>query len=518
MGRRIAVEIVGDASSLERSYKKAARSTKGFEKNIEQTGKRGSSMFKGLGRGIGLATGALGVAGFAGAAHAAFSEMADAQKVSAQTTAVLKSTGGAANVSAGQVDTLANSLMRKSGIDDEAIKSGENLLLTFTNIRNEVGKGNDIFNQATSVITDMSTALGQDMKSSAIQVGKALNDPIKGVGALRRVGVQFTKAQEKQIKTLVATGHTLDAQKLILRELNKEFGGSAEAAGKTLPGKLNILKETLLNLGGSIAETLTPTITRLVDKMVAWLSNSKNQQQVLNLVKSAAAALTTVLKILSTAFNTLSKLVGGSTNAIKLLIAAFVAWKAVQMASAVSKVASSFGLLTAKTAASTKATRGATVASRGLAGSFLGKAGLVAGAGLAAYELTTLALKATGLDKKLNALGATAFDAAAKLGLVNDPGKQFAGKTNLDQAAAGFVRRRARRLETGGMSPEEAAARIARTHPNLAKRDIGVLAGVGVGGIVINGGVHLHDINDVPKMENEIFKRAKTRPTPRRGT
>ena len=75
--------------------------------------------------------------------------MGEAQKVSAQTRAVLKSTGKAAKVSAKQVDQLAEALMTKSGVDDEVIKSGENMLLTFTNIRNEVGKGNKIFTQAT---------------------------------------------------------------------------------------------------------------------------------------------------------------------------------------------------------------------------------------------------------------------------------------------------------------------------------------------------------------------------------
>ena len=57
--------------------------------------------------------------------------------------------GGSANVTAKQVDKLSASLMEKSGVDDEVIQSGENMLLTFTKIRNEAGKGNDIFNQAT---------------------------------------------------------------------------------------------------------------------------------------------------------------------------------------------------------------------------------------------------------------------------------------------------------------------------------------------------------------------------------
>ena len=163
--------------------------------------------------------------------------MGEAQKVAAQTNAVLKSTGKAAHVSAKQVEDMAESLMTMSGVDDELIQQGENLLLTFKNIRNETGRGNDIFDQATKAMLDMSVALGQDATSSAIQLGKALNDPVKGVTALRRVGVSFTAAQIKQIKTLVATGKTLQAQKLILRELNQEFGGSREGSRRNPAGQ-----------------------------------------------------------------------------------------------------------------------------------------------------------------------------------------------------------------------------------------------------------------------------------------
>ena len=233
MARRIAVEIVGDASSLERAFKKSAKSADQFNGQIAKTGK-GRKAFGGLTKGVGLVSGALGVGGLASAAQAAFTEMGDAQKVSAQTAAALKSTGGAANVTAKDMDKLSTSLMNKSGVDDEAIKSSQNLLLTFTKVRNETGKGNDIFNQATGTILDMSTALGQDTKSSAIQLGKALNDPVKGITALSRVGVSFTAGQKKQIKAMVEAGDTMGAQKLILAELNKEFGGSAEAAGNTL--------------------------------------------------------------------------------------------------------------------------------------------------------------------------------------------------------------------------------------------------------------------------------------------
>lgn len=206
------------------------------------------------------------------------SEFTEATKAAAQTNAVIKSTGGAANVTARDVDKLADRILRYSGIDDEAVKSGENLLLTFTNIRNEVGRGNDIFNQATVAMTDMSVALGQDMKSSAIQLGKALNDPIKGITALRRVGVSFSAEQTNMVKAMVESGRTMDAQKFILAELNKEFGGSAKAVGETLPGQLNILKETFNNLAGDLVAKAIPAVTTFVtflnDKGIPVLSEA----------------------------------------------------------------------------------------------------------------------------------------------------------------------------------------------------------------------------------------------------
>src|SRR5688572_7784255 len=76
-------------------------------------------------------------------------EAEEARKALAQTAAVIKSTGGVANVSAGDVDKLATSISNMTGIDDEAIAGAQNMLLTFKNVRNEVGAGNDVFNQAT---------------------------------------------------------------------------------------------------------------------------------------------------------------------------------------------------------------------------------------------------------------------------------------------------------------------------------------------------------------------------------
>lgn len=527
MASTIAVKIIGDATSLERSFRRANKSADGFNRNmkgVDSSSKRGTGALRGIGRVAGIAGGVLGAAGLAGAARAAFTEMAESAKVTAQTNAAIKSTGGAANVTAKQVDALANSLLAKSGIDDETIRSGENMLLTFRNIRNETGRGNNIFDQASRAVLDMNVAMThgnvtqESLAKGAIMVGKALNDPIKGLGSLRRVGVSFTADEQAKVKALVATGHTMEAQKLIIAELNKEFGGSAAALGGTLPGKINIMRESFRNLGGTLATQLVPTLTRAVDSINKFLSNTKNQQAIINGFKTGLAAVKGIVGALVGAFRLLSGAVGGSKNAIYLLIGAFAAFKAVKMAGAVANVANQFGLLTRKTNGSTAAAKRATGASAGLRAGLIGKLGLAAAAGFAAYKLTGLILKVTGLDKKLRTVGGKAHDLAAKLGVINDPGKQFEGKSTLGTGAevVSALRRQAARLEAKGLSPRQAASALARTHPNVARHDLEVAAGVGgKQPIVVHTNVHL-DGQKVGTSVTEAQRKHKKRNAPQR--
>lgn len=186
----------------------------------------------------------------------------DHQRVTAQTAAALKSTGNAAHTSVGAIERLSDALERKSTVDGDVIQSGANMLATFTNVQNRVGKGNDIFNRATATVLDMSVALGQDTKNSAIQLGKALNDPVKGVTALQRVGVTFTAQQKKQIDGMVKAGNVAGAQKLILAELNKEFGGSAAAQGKAA-GAQGRLLVAWRQAQDTIGKALLPVVNEL---------------------------------------------------------------------------------------------------------------------------------------------------------------------------------------------------------------------------------------------------------------
>jgi phage host-nuclease inhibitor protein Gam len=211
------------------------------------------------------------IGGFGEALKFSIGQASEAESVNAKLAAVLQSTGGAAGMSAEELDNMATSLSQLSTYDDEAIKSSEALLLTFTNI------GENVFPDATKAILDMSTALGQDLQSSTIQLGKALNDPIAGITALSRVGVSFTQDQKALIKTLVDTGDTLGAQKIILAELNKEFGGQALAASKTYAGQMSQLKNEIGNLGEAVGNDLLPELRNLTEDVkdtTKWITEN----------------------------------------------------------------------------------------------------------------------------------------------------------------------------------------------------------------------------------------------------
>jgi hypothetical protein len=103
------------------------------------------------------------------------------------------------------------------------------------------------------------------MESTSKQLGKALNDPIKGITALNKSGVTFTEEQKKRIKNYVEEGDLLSAQKIILGEVNDQVGGSAEAQGSNLD-KLKVQ-------WGNIEEAIGKGVFPAVDSVSASLLN-----------------------------------------------------------------------------------------------------------------------------------------------------------------------------------------------------------------------------------------------------
>lgn len=254
--KTLKVSIVGDASKARKALADLDGSLAKSEGSTRSFASTAGKLLAGAGL-MRLVTGSL-------------SDANESLKIAHQTEAVIKSTGGAAGVSAEQVGDFASSISNATGLDDEWVQSGENMLLTFKNVRNEAGKGNDIFTQTTQVMADMAVATGTDATGAAKTLGMALNDPVTGLSRLTRVGVTFTQSQKDQIKAMAESGNVMGAQKIMLAELSSEFGGSAAAQTSALDKihtQLGNMSEALGTALMPALDAVAPLLTTTADVM-----------------------------------------------------------------------------------------------------------------------------------------------------------------------------------------------------------------------------------------------------------
>ena len=251
----------GASSALDKVSKKADETGRKFG----FLAARSHGMTAGMTAGFGKIAAAMGAVATISVFKGFIDEARESGRVSRITENVIKSTGGAAKVTAGHVGDLATKLSNVAGVDDEVIQTGANLLLTFKNVRNEVGKGNQVFDRATAAAVDLSAAGFGSIDNASKMLGKALNDPLKGITALGRAGVTFTDQQKKQIKTLVESGKVLEAQKIILKEVESQVGGAAKAAADPM-ARLGVVV-------GNVKETLGTAFLPVVEKVSTFLAD-----------------------------------------------------------------------------------------------------------------------------------------------------------------------------------------------------------------------------------------------------
>lgn len=272
------VYLSAETKNFQRGLRRADYKLKQFSKSVVRYG----------------AVAAAGMVAFGVKSVMAFDEQAQAEARLQQT---LKATGGAAGISMKAMKDHAAELQKLTTYGDESVIGFQALLATFKEVKG------DQFKEATELGLDMSAALGQDLKSSAIQLGKALNDPVKGITALSRVGVSFSDVQKQQIKQFVESGQLAEAQGVILAELRSEFGGVAEAQAKVGLGPWkqigNAAGDIMEGVGGIITEVinLNGETGSLTEKFGNWAKIIKqNTPLIVFEVKTAFEIIKTAFK------------------------------------------------------------------------------------------------------------------------------------------------------------------------------------------------------------------------------
>jgi hypothetical protein len=200
---------------------------------------------------------------------------------------------------ADRVSAYAEQLEKTVAVDADVIKATQTKLATFSNLTKTVNKAGGAFDRATVAALDMAAAGFGTAEGNAVQLGKALQDPIKGIAALAKSGVTFTNQEKEKIRTLVESNKMLEAQDMILDAIEKQVGGTAEASASSF----DKMKFALAGVSDTFGEMLLPAIDAIAPKLAAFSAWAQANPDLMKLVAGAFVALTAAVIALNIAMS-----------------------------------------------------------------------------------------------------------------------------------------------------------------------------------------------------------------------
>lgn len=290
--RTLKLNLLADFNQLTTGLNDAQSKLNKFSSKISKAGRTAS-----------IALGALSIAGI-GAVKSA----EDVAIANARLGQVLEDMG-VPNATK-RLTAYAEELERTTTVDAEVIKLTQAKLATFSNLNKTVDKAGGAFDRATKAAIDMAAAGFGEASQNAVQLGKALQDPIKGINSLSRSGITFTAQEKELIKTMVESGDILGAQNTILEAVEMQVSGTAEATA-TASGKMRVAFD---NVSESIGSVLLPYFQKLSDLVVKFTPQMQANADVIVAVGLAIGGLALSIKTLQfgiEAVNTVIKVATG---------------------------------------------------------------------------------------------------------------------------------------------------------------------------------------------------------------
>lgn len=244
---------------------------------------------------------------------------------------VFKSMGEKTGTAAKQAEEYASKLQMVIGVEDEEIMAVQAKLATFQRVSNAAGRMNGVFDRATEAAFNLASAGFGEASQNAVQLGKALQDPIKGINSLARSGVTFTATERAKIKALYESGRVFEAQNVLLKAVDKQVGGVAKATA-TETSKMKVSWSELME---SVGRTVMPTFAKIVEKIQhiigvfqQFVENNPDVVKAIGAIGLALLAFGATVKVITTAMTVLNTvmsmnpyiLLAGATIGIAVLI------------------------------------------------------------------------------------------------------------------------------------------------------------------------------------------------------
>lgn len=180
-----------------------------------------------------------GVAGLGAGLGATVTRTTEFERSQLRIQQLLIATGSASGRTRQQINELAVEIGQGTLASVEGVRRASGVLQTFRSV------AGDVFDDTLRLAQDLAGAGIGTLQTNVVQLGKALEDPVQGLTALRRVGVSFTEQQREQIKALDEAGRTAEAQRIILATLEEQVGGAGVAEAGGLAGAYDTLIENL---------------------------------------------------------------------------------------------------------------------------------------------------------------------------------------------------------------------------------------------------------------------------------
>jgi hypothetical protein len=220
-----------------------------------------------------------------------------------------------------RVASYAESLEKTIAVDADVIKATQTKLATFSNLTKTVNKAGGAFDRATVAALDMAAAGFGTAEGNAVQLGKALQNPIKGITALAKSGIDFTEQEKDKIRTLVESNKLLEAQDMILAAIEKQVGGTAEESASSF----DKMRFALAGVADTFGDMLLPVIDALAPKLQAFALWAQANPGLMKLVTIAFVGLTSAVVALNIAMalNPITLIAAAIAGLIGLLVVAY---------------------------------------------------------------------------------------------------------------------------------------------------------------------------------------------------
>ncbi len=297
--RDIVIKFTGEAAGLRQAAEDGEKAVGKFSDRTQKMATVGIA-----------AAGAVGAA-IVGSMKAGVEGLLEGAEAEAKFEQALSKAPRALQANSDAIKAYAESVQQKTRFSYEDALAADSMLVANDGVQKALASGIVTMEDLTRTTLDLATIQGVDAAAAAKVMGKALAQPEKAAGLLRKSGILLSEQQQAGIKAMVENGNTAGAQSLIYDVLREKVDGAAEAAGNTMAGKLERAQNAFGEMQEALAAGLIPVMETLTGwglKISTWAQENPGKVKLVVIVLGSLAAVIGTVSLAIKAWTFITKI------------------------------------------------------------------------------------------------------------------------------------------------------------------------------------------------------------------